>query len=256
MTFEHKRILVTGGSRGIGRATVAEFLERGARVALNGRTTASTREGLNAQDSSFSDRLVAAPGDIGTRAGCQSVVNEAVSQLGGLDVLVNCAGVGWTGRFGDVDEAMWDGMIDINLKGTFFCCQAALPYLLESAGNIVNVGSDAGLIGDVGLSAYCASKGGVVNLTRALALELAPSVRVNCVCPGYIDTDMVRRDGIEQAPDPRAAEAEIINYSPLKKIGQPRDVGCAIAYLASDEAKFVTGAMFQIDGGSTAGHPP
>lgn len=256
MTFEHKRILVTGGSRGIGRATVAEFLKRGARVALNGRTTASTKEGLNAQDQHLSDRLVAAPGDIGTVAGCQAVVREAVAQLGGLDVLVNCAGVGWGGRLSDVDEAQWDGMLNINLKGTFFCCQAALPHLLESTGNIINLGSDAGLIGDVELSAYCASKGGVVNLTRALALELAPTIRVNCVCPGYVDTDMVRRDSIEKAPDPDAAEAAVINYAPLKKMGEPHDIGCAIVYLASDDAKFITGATLQIDGGSTAGHPP
>ena len=242
MAFEHKRILVTGGSRGIGRATVAEFLERGARVALNGRTTASTREGLNAQDSSFSDRLVAAPGDIGTRAGCQSVVNEAVSQLGGLDVLVNCAGVGWTGRFGDVDEATWDGMIDINLKGTFFCCQAALPYLLESAGNIVNVGSDAGLIGDVGLSAYCASKGGVVNLTRALALELAPSVRVNCVCPGYIDTDMVRAV-------PEDVLAKIVAKIPVGRLGKPEDIAEGVLFLIRDESSFITGSTLSINGG-------
>ena len=258
MTFDGKRILVTGGSRGIGRAAVAEFLKRGARVALNGRTETTTQAGLNAQDRTAIDRLVAAPGDIGTVDGCKAVVQQAVNRLSGLDVLVNCAGVGWTGPLSEVDEAQWDGMLDINLKGTFFCCQAALPHLQESGGNIVNLGSDAGLIGDAGMSAYCASKGGVVNLTRALALELelAPRIRVNCVCPGYVDTDMVRRDGIEQALDPAAAEREIIDYAPLKTIGEPKDIGHAIAYLASSDAKFITGAALQIDGGTTAGHPP
>jgi NAD(P)-dependent dehydrogenase (short-subunit alcohol dehydrogenase family) len=92
---------------------------------------------------------------------------------------------------------MWDATLDINLKGTFSCVKAALPHLQAAKGNVVNVASDAGLIGENGLSIYCASKGGVVNLTRAMALELAPDIRVNCVCPGYVDTDMVRRDGIE-----------------------------------------------------------
>jgi len=100
---------------------------------------------------------------------------------------------------------------------------------------------------------YCASKGGVVNMTRAMALELAPIIRVNCVCPGYVDTDMVRRDGIEQADDPVAAEQALIDYAPLKRIATPSEIASEILYLASGEARFVTGAAFQIDGGSTAG---
>ena len=99
-----------------------------------------------------------------------------------------------------------------------------------------------------------ASKGGVVNMTRALALEFAPEVRVNCVCPGYVDTDMVRRDGIEQADDPAAAERAVTDYAPLKRIATPGEIATAIVYLASDDARFVTGAAFQIDDGSTAGH--
>jgi len=110
------------------------------------------------------------------------------------------------------------------------------------------------LIGEKKLSVYCASKGGVVNMTRALALELAPDVRVNCVCPGYTDTDMVRRD-IEKAADPARAEAEAMSYAPLKRMARPEEVGKAIAYLASDDAGFITGAALSIDGGSTAGHP-
>jgi NAD(P)-dependent dehydrogenase (short-subunit alcohol dehydrogenase family) len=144
-------------------------------------------------------------------------------------------------------------MLDVNLKGTFFCIRAALAALRDSKGNIVNLASDAGLIGELGLTVYCASKGGVVNMTRAMALELAPDVRVNCVCPGYVDTDMVRRDGIEQADDPAAAEQAVIDYAPLKRIATPGEIATAIVYLASDDARFVTGAAFQIDGGSTAG---
>ena len=113
--------------------------------------------------------------------------------------------------------------------------------------------NDAGLMGDVNLSVYCASKGGIVNLTRAPALELAPDVRVNCVCPSFIDTDM-GRDEIEKADDPAAAEQTLIDYSPMKRFATPEEIGRASAYLASDDARCVTGAAFRLDGGTTAGH--
>jgi len=253
LDFANKRVLVTGGTRGIGRATVAAFLKAGARVVINGRTAGSAAAAIAALG--HGERLLAAPGDIATAAGCETVVGAAVAGLGGLDVLVNCAGVGKGGRIEDFDEAAWDAMLDINLKGTFFCIRAALAALRDSKGNIVNLASDAGLIGELGLAVYCASKGGVVNMTRAMALELAPDVRVNCICPGYVDTDMVRRDGIERADDPVAAERAIANYAPLKRIATPGEIASAILYLASDDALFVTGAAFQIDGGSTAGRP-
>lgn len=249
--FTDKRVLVTGGTRGIGRGTVEAFLEAGARIAVNGRTAESTTAGITALGDS--ERLIAAPGDVATAAGCEAVVGVAVEGLGGLDVLINNAGVGKVGPIEDFDEAAWDEMIDVNLKGTFFCIRAALAALRDSKGNIVNLASDAGLIGELDSTVYCASKGGVVNMTRAMALELAPDVRVNCVCPGYVDTDMVRRDGIEQADDPAAAEQAVINYAPLKRIATPGEIATAIVYLASDDARFITGAALQIDGGSTAG---
>jgi len=252
MAFSGKRVLVTGSSRGIGQAVARQFFQSGAQVAVNGRTPDSTAAGMAALGDS--DRLVAAPGDVSSVAGCEAIVAAAVEGLGGLDILVNSAGVAFFLPLEDSDEAVWDATLDTNLKGTFFCMRAAAGPLRDSGGNIVNVASDAGLIGEKGLSVYCASKGGVVNLTRAMALELAPTVRVNCVCPGYVDTDMVRRDGIDQADDPQAAEQAIVDYAPLKRISKPAEIAKAITYLAGEDALFITGSALQIDGGSTAGH--
>jgi len=252
MKFDGKRVLITGSSRGIGQAAARVFHSLGAKVAINGRSAGSIANGIAALGGG--KRMIPALGDIATVKGCEEAVHSAVEGLGGLDVLVNSAGVGDARPLLDCDEAMWDQVLNVNLRGTFFCIRAAYPYLKASRGNVVNVGSDAGLIGEKKLSVYCASKGGVVNVTRALALELAPDVRVNCVCPGYVDTDMVRRE-IENAADPALAEAEVMSYMPLKRMAHPEEIGKAIAYLASDDAGFITGAAFSTDGGSTAGHP-
>jgi len=250
--FTGKRVLVTGGSRGIGYAVAEAFLAAGARVAVNGRTGQSANTALERLGGG--PNLVAAPGDIGTVAGCESAAQTAVDAFGGLDILVNSAGIGSGRPIEDSDEAMWDAHVDVNLKGTFFCCRAALPALRESKGNIVNIASDAGLIGVPGITVYCASKGGVVNMTRAMALEVAPDVRVNTVCPGYVDTDMIRRDHIDKKDDPEAAEQRMIDYAPLKRIATPAEISQSVLYLASFDARFITGAALAIDGGSTAGH--
>lgn len=251
MDFQDKAILITGASRGIGKAAAQEFLDLGARVAVNGRTEQSVAAAM--AELGGGDRLVAAPGDVGTVAGCEAIVSTAIAGLGGLDVLVNNAGVGTDSTIEDSDEALWDETIDINLKGTFFCSRAALGALRKSGGTIVNVASEAGLNGFGSLTVYCASKGGVVNMTRAMAMELAPEIRVNCVCPGYVDTDMVRRDYIDKTPDPAATERAIQEESPLKRMATPEEIGKAITYLASNDARFITGHALAMDGGSTAG---
>ena len=250
--FADQRVLVTGGTRGIGHAVCQAFLAAGARVAVNGRTRGSVDRAIATMGES--KRLVAAAGDIGTVAGCEAAVGQAVDGLGGLDVLVNSAGIGKDAPIEASDEAFWDETVDVNLKGTFFCCRAALPALRAAEGNIVNVASDSGMMGQRNLSVYCATKAGVVNMTRALALELAPQVRVNCVCPGYVDTDMIRRDEIEKSDNPEAVEKMLIDYAPLKRIATPQEVAAAILYLASHEARFATGTALQLDGGTTAGH--
>ena len=249
--FHDKRVLVTGASRGLGWATAKAFLDGGATVAVNGRTEESTRDGIERLGGG--DKLIAAPGDVGTVAGCEAVVGSAVDALGGLDILVNSAGVATTLPIEDGDEAIWDAIVDVNLKGTYFCCRAAMPALRESGGNIVNIASTEGLMGLKGASIYCASKGGVVLLTRALSAELAPDVRINCVCPGYIDTDMVRRDWIDKTGVPATTlRDEVDAFAPMNRIGRPAEVAAAILYLASDQAGFTTGAALAVDGGATA----
>ena len=252
LRFKDKCVLITGSTRGIGRETARAFILEGARVAINGRSRESVNETIDFLDSAGSS--VPVPGDVSTVKGCESIVNTAIKNLGGLDILVNAAGILIVSSINDCTEEMWDQTLNINLKGTFFCSQAAASTLRERRGNIVNISSDAGLIGEKDLSIYCASKGGVTNLTRAMALELAPEVRVNCVCPGYVDTDMVRRDFIDRSNDPSSAEQEIVDYSPLKRLAKPEEIAGAILYLASSVAVNVTGSALQIDGGTTAGH--
>ncbi|MDJ0955968.1 MAG: SDR family oxidoreductase [Arenicellales bacterium] len=251
MNFADKKVLITGSSRGIGRATAVAFLQHGAYVAINGRTQESVDTAM--ENLSSNGRLVAAAGDVGTVKGCESIVRKAIDGLGGLDILVNAAGI-WSPRsIEDSDEHFWDQVLDINLKGSFFCARAALPTLRKNRGNIVNIASDAGLKGLKHDTVYCASKAAVVNMTRAMALELAPNVRVNCVCPGYVDTDMVRRDYLDKAVNPELAEQEANAYAPMRRMARPGEIANAILFLASDQTGYMTGSALQIDGGSTAG---
>ena len=248
--FTNKRVLVTGSSRGIGFEIARTFLAAGARVAINGSTEESVGSAM--EKLGDHDRTIAAPGNLGIVAGCESVVALAIRAFGGLDILVNNAGVGASRPIADCDEAMWDAHTNVNLKGLFFCCRAAIPELRKSNGNIVNIASDAGLQGVPGLTVYCGNKGGVINMSRAMALEIAPDVRVNCVCPGYVETDMIRIS-YNKRPDPAVARQKMVDYAPLKRIASPEEIAHAVLYLASHQARFITGAALAIDGGSTAG---
>jgi len=248
MSFEGLRVLVTGSTRGIGRATAAAFLEHGATVAIHGRRredVARTVDELGGQ------RLCAVSGDLSTRSTCYQVVEAAIDELGGLDILVNNAGVFTEGPIEEVSEEAYDWLMSANVKGLFFCSQAAVPALRAARGSIVNVSSESGLVGNLNMALYCASKGAVTNLTRSLAFELAPDVRVNAVCPGSTMTDMLTG----QADDPDAETPsfqELIDFAPMKRIAEPQEIADGILYLANPAAKFVTGAMLSIDGGSTA----
>lgn len=249
MRFRDRKVLVTGGARGIGAAVVQAFRKEGAQVAVGARSVASF-DAFRHRHSA--DDVVPAIGEIGDREPSSRIVLEAVRQLGGLDVLVNSAGVFEEVPFAEVTQAHWDLTLRVNAGGTFFCSQAALPALRECDGNIVNIASDAGLIGYPNGCAYSASKAAVVNLTRAMAVELARVIRVNCVCPGNVDTDMIQR-AATAATDPQAYLQSARKRSPAQRMARPREVAAAVLYLASPEAGFTNGAILSVDGGGVCG---
>ena len=249
LDFTGKRVLVTGGTRGIGRGIVEAFLEKGASVALNGSSDAGVATAI--AELGAGRRLVAAPGPLNDVAGCRRTVDAAIAGLGGLDVLVNNAG---TARGGSVDlaeENDWDATIDTNLKGMFFVTKFALPSLRQSKGNIVNIASVLGLVGLADNSIYCASKAGVINMTRSHAIEFAPDVRVNAICPGGVDTDMLRGLAVSLGGTVEAGYAMLSGACAQRRIAHVREIAGPVLYLASGLASFVTGSIHVVDGGET-----
>lgn len=248
--FTGRRVLVTGGSRGIGRAIVEMFLEAGARVALNGSTETSTTKAV--REINAGDRVVGAPGSVALVADCDRIISTAVASLGGLDVLINNAGWGDVTELGTTTEESWDRTIDTNLKGVFFMTQYAAPHLKAAKGSIVNFSSVFGLVGSPGSSVYGATKAGVINLTKAHALELAPDIRVNAVCPGGVDTDMLREMALTLADTVEDGYAILArDCSAQLRIADPRELAGPVLYLSSDLASFVTGSVHVVDGGET-----
>jgi meso-butanediol dehydrogenase/(S,S)-butanediol dehydrogenase/diacetyl reductase len=240
---------VTGAARGIGYETARCFLEQGAHVALNDLSP----DAVDAAIVSLGKKnLVAVPGSVASVADCERIVADTVSGLGGLDVLVNNAGVYVEAPAARTDEALWDEIVDTNLKGTFFISRAAVPHLRESRGAIVNLSSEAGVVGSPNISAYAASKAGVIGLTRALAMEFVPDVRVNCVCPSPTQTRIFDRTAAT-LDDPDAYRAALVGYAPMQRMARPDEIARAILFLASSDASFVTGAALMVDGGVTAG---
>ncbi len=242
MSFEGLKVLVTGSTRGIGKAAAQAFLERGSHVAIHGRDSRQVDAVIRELGN---ENLVAAPGDIGTAQTCHDVVESAVTAMGGLDVLVNNAGVYHGGPIEDMTDDAYTWLMDINVKGCFFCSQAAIPHLRQRNGAIVMIASESGLTGNLNSALYCTSKGAVVNMTRAFAHDLAPTIRVNAVCPGAVQTDML-------GPDDPESLRKYSEFSPLKRIASPEEIGEAICFLSDPSQKFMTGALLSIDGGAVA----
>jgi len=247
LDFTGKRVLVTGGTRGIGFAIVEAFVEAGARVAVNGSSEESVKRAV--ANFRSSDRVVPAAGSMGTVDGCRRAVETAQSSLGGLDVLINNAGIWHPTPVDSVDEQTWDAILDVNLKGAFFVTKFALPASQASTGNIVNIASISGISAEPDATAYCVSKAGLIQMTRCNAMEFAPSVRVNAVCPGPIDTSMLQRGADFWSGTVDEGYKMLSQGTMLKRVGHVRDIAGPVLYLASDLASYVTGGVHVVDGG-------
>lgn len=251
LDFYGRRVLVTGGTSGIGLAASRMFLAAGASVAIVGRDKGKGSDVVN-ELATVGPSPFFLYGDVAQVCDCDRVVRESLDLLGGLDILVNSAGEYLEKSIEDTSENDFDLIMTVNAKGTYFMAKAAIAALKSSKGTIVNVSSDAGLNGNVNCSAYCASKGAVTLITKALAVELAPyGVWVNCVCPGDIATPMLDRQ-LSAADDPWKYRREMESVYPLGRLGTPEEVAGVILFLASQAASFVTGAAWSVDGGLTA----
>ena len=242
-----KKVIVTGASSGIGRATAKRFLSDGASVALIGRRESALQDVASRHATGGNTFIIAA--DLSDEKQTEASMAQAIEMMGGLDVLVNAAGILKAGRIEDTTLELWDEMMNINLRSVFHLIKVAVPHLERSRGNIVNVSSVTGPRSFPGVLAYCVSKAGVDQLTRCAALELAAKgIRVNEVNPGVVVTELHRAGGMNEETYAAFLEHSKTTH-PLGRVGQPEEVADLIYFLASDRAGWITGATVSIDGG-------
>jgi 2-deoxy-D-gluconate 3-dehydrogenase len=246
--LSNKIALVTGGGRGLGRSIALAFADAGADVAIASRTGTQLEEVVN-EVRARNRRGLAIETDVTDSGAVARMVETTQREFGRIDILVNSAGIGWASRVADTEDDVWKRIIDTNLTGTFYSCRDAVRLMAEQkSGSIINMASVAGVKGPAGLGAYAASKGGVIALTRVLALESARyNVRVNAIAPGYFRTDM----NAAALDDPETGP-KILRRIPMRRVGRPEEIGPLAVYLASDQASFVTGEVYFISGGEMA----
>lgn len=239
-----KTVLITGASRGIGRATAELFAQRGYNVSINYNKSREDAQDLMKYMAKNGFSAIAYQADVSKKDQAEYLVNQTIKDFGGLDVIVNNAGIAQTKLFTDINEEDWDRIFDINIKGAYNILNAALPHLIsQKSGKIINVSSVWGVCGASCEAHYSAAKAAVIGLTKSLAKELGPSgINVNCVCPGVIKTHML--DEYTQAE-----LDDLKDRTPLCRLGTPEDVAKCIYFLASSDADFITGQVINVDGG-------
>jgi NAD(P)-dependent dehydrogenase (short-subunit alcohol dehydrogenase family) len=252
MRLANRVALITGGTSGIGRATALLFTQEGAKIAVTGRNIVRGREVVEEIDQ-MGGTAIFIRSDVRFAQECHQTVEETLRAFGRLDILFNNAGVYYPNTVLDCTEEEWDLTVDISLKGTYLMSRFALPAMInQGSGVIINNASGWGLVGGGEAAAYCAAKGGVVLLTKAMAIDHSrQGIRVNCVCPGDVETPMLYEDaklrGMEWAKYLAGASAR-----PMGRVGRPEEIAAAVLFLASDDSSFMTGAALAVDGGGTA----
>jgi len=244
-----KVAIITGAGSGIGRATALLFAEEGAKVVICDIAESGAEVCKEITEKGGEAMFIRS--DVSKVEDVAYLIKKTIEGYGRLDVLINNAGIPSHGTVLDIAVAEWDRVLDVNLKGAFLCSKYAIPEMIKGGGGvIVNVASVLGLVGGKGEVAYCTSKGGLIALTKALALDFAEyKIRVNCICPGSVETPMRQRIMAQKTPEERrAAELKI----PIKRVAKPEEIARAILFLASEESSYITGSVLVVDGGWTA----
>ena len=245
MKVKNKIAIVTGSGRGIGKSTALELAKEGAKVVVSDIDIKECQNVCNEIKKIGSD-AIAVKCDISKKSDVDAMIKKTMQKFQKIDILINNAGVVLTKPFVEMTEKDWDFVLDINLKGVFLCTNAVVKQMIkQKSGKIISVASTAGEVGFMNTSAYCASKAGIINLTRELALELSPhNINVNAIAPGVIATKMTE----DMLKDKKTKEV-LLASTPLGRVGQPEEIGKAVVFLASDDSNFITGHTLVVDGG-------